>query len=208
MTIRERLRGIREPKEIKSKAASAAASAGFLLLGAGLGAFAKHLDIAGTYGSLNLAGVFNDFPIWLLAALIIAVFSFTPVKAAVNVFLFYAGMNAAYHIWTIYFGGFDPGGYMMIWYALTAVSPILAVICWYARGEGAAALAADALILAVLATFCFSFGWIYFGFKGVLNALFFTAAAAALYRSPKQTALSFAASLPLAFLLSPLNPVK
>lgn len=204
MTLTERLGEIREPKEIKSKAASAAASIGLLLLGAALGAMSKQFDLSGN----PFAGVFSDLPVWLLAALVIAVFSFTPVKAAVNVFLFYAGMNAVYHIWSIRFAGFDPGSYMLIWYGLTLISPLLAAFCWYARGRGKAALAADCVILAVLATFCFTFGWVYFGFRTLESALIFAAAAAVMHRTPKQTAITLGASIPPAFLICPLDPVR
>ena len=66
---------------------------------------------------------------WLLLALSIAVFSKTPVKAAVNTFLFFAGMCAAYHIYTVVFSGFNPMQYMMIWYGFTIISPLLAAVC-------------------------------------------------------------------------------
>ena len=214
-TLAERLREIRAPRETQSKAASAGASGIILLLGAVLGVFAKWLDLVGTnddiwwqrvIAKLGLAVEFSDLPVWLFAALVIAVTSRTPFKAAVNVFLFFAGMDAAYHAWTITHAGFDPGRYMLIWYGLTLVSPLIAVVCWYAKGSGRAAAVISCVILAGLAVTCFTFGWIYFSFKTIISTLLFAAGAAVLHKSPKQTAATIPAAFVLAFLIAPLYP--
>ena len=66
----------------------------------------------------------------------ISVFSSTPKRAAVDVFAFFAGMVSAYYMYSEFIAGFFPLHYAMIWAALTAVSPFLAYICWYAKGTG------------------------------------------------------------------------
>ena len=187
------------------------------LTGILLGIFSKWLDNLAldsgiwwhrTAERLGLGIFFSDMAVWLLLALIIAVFSASAKRAALNVFVFFAGMCAAYHIWTIVFSGFDPGSYMMIWYGITLVSPVLAVLCWYAKGKGKAAVVLSSLIMAVFTLSCFNIGWIYLSLRGIPYTLTFIAAAAVLYRSAKQTAVSVPVGFLLAFLLLPLYPFR
>ena len=214
--MKDILANIRKPETITNKPASIACLGGFLLLGIVLGAFSKWLDNLALDSTiwwhtilekLDLGNVFSEFPVWLLLALCIALFSKTPVKAAVNTFLFFAGMCVIYHIYTVFFSGFNPMQYMMIWYGITLVSPLLAVVCWYGKGEHIVSIVIDTLIVAVFTMFCFSIGWIYFAFNGILNALIFLAAGIVLYKNPKQIAIAELAGVVLAFLLRPLLPI-
>ena len=152
---------------------------------------------------LDLGNFLSDLPFWLLAALIIAVYSYSAGWAAINVFLFFAGMCTAYHLYTIVFAGFNPQSYMMIWYAITLFSPVLAVFCWYARGSGKIALLLDTGILAVLAVSCFSMGYFYISMKGGLYLLTFVSAAAVLHRPLRQMVPVLAAGFALALTVSP-----
>ncbi|MGX8715099.1 MAG: hypothetical protein ACSW8A_05050 [Lachnospiraceae bacterium] len=152
---------------------------------------------------LDLGNFLSDLPFWLLAALIIAVYSYSAGWAAINVFLFFAGMCTAYHLYTIVFAGFNPQSYMMIWYAITLFSPVLAVFCWYARGSGKIALLLDTGILAVLAVSCFSMGYFYISMKGGLYLLTFVSAAAVLHRPLRQMVPELAAGFVLALIVSP-----
>ena len=90
---------------------------------------------------------------------------------------------------------------MMIWYGLTLLSPILAVICWYGKGKSWVSILIDSLILGVLFPVCFSIGFWYFGFTSLINTLLFLAAVVLLYSSPKQTVLSLAGGGVIALLL-------
>lgn len=214
--FREKLSETRAPKKTSAKAAVLATFAAFLL-GIALGLFAKWLDNLALddtvwwhriLETLDLRNFFSELAVWLLAALLIAVFSHSAFRAAWNVFAFFAGMCAAYHIYTILFAGFNPASYMLIWYGLTLASPILAVFCWYAKGKGAVAIILDIGIVAVFLLSCFGLGFFYITFKGVLYLLVFLGAVAALYRSPKQLAIVLPAGVLLAFLLSPIWPYR
>lgn len=152
---------------------------------------------------LDLNNFFSDLAIWLLAALVIAVYSSSAFRAAWNVFAFFAGMCAAYHLYTVVFAGFNPASYMMIWYGITLVSPILAALCWYAGGTGPAAWVLDSGIIAVFALSCFAIGRFYVGWRGILYLAVFAGAVLTLYRSPKQIGICLAAGFALAFLASP-----
>ena len=180
--------------------------------GGALGIFSKWLDELALDSAvwwhvilerLDLNNFFSELAIWLLAALLIAVFSSSAFRAAWNVFAFFAGMCAAYHLYTVLFAGFNPASYMMIWYGITLVSPFLAALCWYAGGTGPAAWILDSGIIAVFALSCFAIGRFYVGWRGILYLAVFAGAVLTLYRSPKQIGICLAAGFALAFLASP-----
>ncbi|HIQ99044.1 MAG TPA: hypothetical protein IAB23_05115 [Candidatus Scybalocola faecavium] len=205
------LNKIRFPRKAKRLPVEFASSLLILLLGIGLGIFSKWLDnlsIDSTVpwqnvlGILDLGNVFSDFAVWFLIALAVAIFSRSPLKAGLNVLLFFAGMCASYHIYTIFFSGFNPLSYMMIWYVLTIVSPFFALVCWYGKGSTAVSLIIDILILGVMIQCCFSVGLWYFDFTSLINILIFAGSAAILYTSPKQTLISLLGGGILAFIFS------
>ena len=153
-------------------------------------------------GNLNLNNVLSEFGIWLLIALAIAIYSKTPLRAALNAFLFFVGMNVSYHLYTIMFSGFNPESYMMIWYGLTLVSPFIALICWYSKGEKVPSIIISSLIIGVMFKISFSIGLIYFGFKSIIDTLIFIASLVILYKKPKNILISLICGIVIAFLLS------
>lgn len=153
-------------------------------------------------GNLNLNNVLSEFGIWLLIALAISVYSKSPLRAALNVFLFFVGMNVSYHLYTIMFSGFNPKSYMMIWYGLTIVSPILAFICWYSKGERVQSIIISSLIIGVMFKICFSIGLVYFGFKSIIDTLIFIASLIILYKKPKNILISLICGIVIGFIVS------
>ena len=185
--------------------------------GVALGIFSKWLDTLALDEAiwwhrllevLDLGNFFSDMAIWLLLALAIALFSNTRTEAAGNVFLFFAGMCIAYHLFSVLFGGFNPLSYMMRWYLNTLISPLLALLCRYAKEEGILSLFLSAGILGVFLLSCFAIGWIYVDFRGVLYGIVFLAAVCLMYKNPKQLLISLLGGLLLAFLFSPYWPFK
>ena len=212
----EKLNDIRSPGQ-KSKKDKILCTAGSLIAGILLGIFSKWLDSIALDNNiwwhriiekLDLGNFFSEMAIWLLISLAIAVFSSSALMAALNVFAFFAGMCAAYHMYSILFAGFNPSSYMVIWYAITLVSPILAALCWYAKGKGTIPIFLDIGIMAVFTLSCFSLGFFYVDLRGILYLLVFIGATAILYRNPKQTAISISAGFLVALLLNPLWPFK
>ena len=208
------LRKIRAPKKTTGKAA-VLTTLGMFLIGIALGLFAKWLDNLALDDTvwwhrivelLDLGNFFSEMAVWLLAALLIAVFSHSAFRAAWNVFAFFAGMCIAYHAYTILFSGFNPSSYMLIWYGLTLASPILAVFCWYAKGSGPVSILLDIGIIAIMMLACFGVGFFYITFRGILYVLAFVGAAAALYSHPKQMLISLPLGIILAYLIHPFLP--
>lgn len=205
---------IRKPEE-HTKRTTAATAAVCLIFGIALGLFAKWLDNLGLDSGIwwhrlieqfDLGNFFSDIAIWLLAAFAIAVFSASAIQAAVNVFVFFAGMCAAYHLYTVLFAGFNPASYMMLWYGITILSPLFAAFCWYARGTGAAAIILDIGIMSIFTVSCFAIGFIYINVKGILYVLVYVAAAAILYTSPRQLLIMLPLGFFLSFLVHPIWP--
>ena len=212
----EKLNQTRAPKQLSGKKAALSAVSVFAA-GILLGVFSKWLDNLGLDSTirwhrmiecLDLGNFFSDLAVWLLAALLIAVFSASALHAALRVFVFFAGSCAAYHLYTVIFSGFNPASYMLLWYGITLLSPLLAALCWYAKGSGALSIVLSAGIFAVFSLSCFSLGLFYISFRGILYSLVFIGAAAVLYRSPKQLLIALPAGLLLAFLFSPFWPFR
>ena len=178
------------------------------LLGIILGIFSKWLDnlsIDDTVwwqhilGVLDLGNVFSELGIWIFIAITISVFSKTPLRASLNVFLLFIGMTVSYHLYTIYVSGFNPKSYMMIWYTITLISPILAFICWYAKSKNKISLMISSLILTVMFILSFSIGMWYFYFKSIIDTILFIGAILVLYVSPKNSVYNLLIALLLAF---------
>lgn len=181
------------------------------LLGIILGVWSKWLDnisIDNTiwwqniFGILDLRNVFSEFVIWLFIAITISVFSKTPLRASLNVFLFFLGMTVSYHLYTIMFSGFNPKSYMMIWYGITAITPILAFICWYAKGDSKISIIISSVILAVMLMESFSVGLWYFYFKSIIDTLLFLGTMIVLYIKPKNSIYSLLFAIILTLIYS------
>ena len=109
------------------------------LFGISLGIFSKWLDNLPLnnsiwwqhiLGILDLGNVFSSLGVWILISVCISIYSNSPLRASINVFIFFLGMCVSYHIYTIAFVGFNPRNYMLIWYGITFISPFMAFVCW------------------------------------------------------------------------------
>ena len=181
-----------------------------LLFGVILGVFSKWLDNLSIndsvwwqyiLGILDLSNIFSSFGIWLLIAVTISVFSKTPRRASINVLLFFLGMTVSYHLYTIFFSGFNPMQYMMIWYGFTLISPLLAYLCWYAKGKSKISMFISSLILSIMLISSFNIGIGYFDLKSIIDLFIFIGTVLVLYVNPKNTIYSLVISIILAFVI-------
>ena len=117
---------IREPQKSNSIKEKAAVTTGVFLLGVFIGLFSKYLDyrqgdLPGLLqlidSTLDLHNFLGELSPWILIAVVISVYSHTPVRASINVFFFFLGFVASYYVYSYYVAGFFPRGYALIWVA-------------------------------------------------------------------------------------------
>lgn len=184
-----------------------------LFLGIGLGIFSKFLDSTASNALpaileyLDVRNFLGRFAIWLLIALCISVYSRSSIRAALNVFVFFAGMVSSYYLYSKFVAGFFPKSYAVIWFGITAISPLLAFICWYAKGMSRVSFALSAIIIAVLFNVSFAYGWLYFDVYSILEGLVFVCGLAVLKRSTiKESIFMIVCGFAIAFVLNLLIP--
>ena len=150
------LEKIRTPQPGGSFARKTVYSLLIFAFGVLLGVCAKALDetpvneLPTLFQALDIGNFLSRFAIWIFLGMCLAVYSRTPGRAALNVFLFFLGMVGSYYLYSALAAGFFPRSYALIWFGITAVSPLLACVCWYARGTGWAAVALSGILLGVV----------------------------------------------------------
>ena len=184
-----------------------------LFFGIVLGTVSKFLDTTPSnelpfiIERLDVRNFLGRFAIWILIAICISIYSNSSIRAAVNVFTFFLGMVTSYYLYSKFIAGFFPRSYAMIWFGLTAISPLLAFVCWYAKGKSKISLAISSLIIAVLFNMTFSYGWIYFGIYSSLELIVFICGLIILRRSTiKETIVTTAIGVVAAMILNMILP--
>lgn len=201
----QRLQAIREPKPCGSLKQQIGVSAAIAAAGFLLGIVQKHLDVGAVnelpriFQLLDIGNYFGRFAIWLFLGTVLSVYAGTPRRAAVNTFVFFLSMVTGYYLYCHFIAGFLPMSYMMIWVALSFVSPLLAYLCWFAKGKGAIAIAISAGILGVIFSQAFL---ITQGFyvTHVPEVVTWIGALIVLRRKPREFAIEVGASLVVAVL--------
>lgn len=184
-------------------------------LGAFLGAFSKYLDIYQTDlpgwlmkidTFLDLHNFLGEFSPWIIIAVAIALYSVTPICAAVNVCVFFSGMVTSYYLYSNYVGGFFPRSYAMIWVALTIISPFLAYLCWFAKGDNWFSVLLSSGIIGFLLNTTFAYGCWYLDLKSGLELVMLLIGICMLRKSIEKTVLVFFLAIPFAVIMKTLIP--
>ena len=186
---------------------------GVILLGFTLGFLQKWMD--GTASNafpliiqqLDISNYFGRLAIWILLATIISVYAKSPLRAAINTFLFFISMLAGYYLYCNYILGFLPRTYMMMWIVIAFVSFFMAYICWYAKGEGIIAIFISSMIMGVLLAQAFNLN-ITQGFYMYHSLEVFTwiIGVILLRRKPKEYAIEIGLSVVIAFVYQLVMP--
>ena len=106
----------------------------------------------------NTRSTENEIPVSRKIRNTILILCRSSLRASLNVFVFFVGMVSSYYIYSNYVAGFLPKSYAMIWVGFTAISPFLAFICWYAKGESKISFMLSVIIIAILFNFTFIYG--------------------------------------------------
>lgn len=184
-----------------------------LCFGIVLGTFAKFLDTTASntlpfiFEYLDISNFLGRFAIWLLIALYIAIYSHSSIRASLNVLVFFIGMVSSYYLYSYFVAGFFPKNYAMIWLGFTAISPLLAFVCWYAKGKSKISFILSVIIIAILFNFTFIYGWIYFDVYSILGVIVFGCALIALKRNTfRETTYMILSAVVIAVILNMLVP--
>ncbi|MGE7183951.1 hypothetical protein ACQKKK_08050 [Peribacillus sp. NPDC006672] len=150
-----------------------------LILGTALGIISKYLDTISVDGSWwtyilhYIADLFTRLGIWILIATIIAAYSKTLIRAAINTFMFFMGMLISYYIYSAYLFGFFPASYFIFWGSLALVSPLLAIIVWKAKNNVQLAFILPALPMGLLLSLSLGMGLFYMNLSYIEELLMY-----------------------------------
>ena len=154
---------------------------------------------------LDLSNFFSRMGVWMFLGICISIYSRTPLSAAFNSLLFFAGMVGSYYVYTVTIAGFFPKSYMMIWIAMTIVSPFLAAVCWYARGVHAVSICIASVAFMMMTRQTFYFGFWYFDVGYQLELILWAVLLLVLYQKPKQIICVVGIGFALFFATSQVN---
>lgn len=181
--------------------------------GIALGTFSKFLDTTPAnalpflFQYLDLTNFLGRFAIWVLLGICISIYSNSAMRASINAFVFFLAMVGSYYLYSKLVAGFFPKSYAMIWFAFTAISPLLAFLCWYAKGKSRVSNVLSAIIIAVLFNMTFIYGWFYFAMRSILELMVFIVGLIILKRDTiKATMVMVASAIVLAVFLDLLIP--
>ncbi|MCR5665709.1 MAG: hypothetical protein K6G01_02665 [Eubacterium sp.] len=203
--MKEFLLKIREPDTGDSLKKKLLESLGFIMIGVLFGVLQKWMDGRAFedvpfLAQLDIANFFGELPVWILLGTLISVYARTPLRAAVNTFLFLIGMVSGYYVYCNFVLGFLPRSYMMIWIVMSCVSFFLAYLCWYAKGNGIIAIVLSAAIIGILFAQAVNLTQGFYIFS-VLKLITWGCAVLILRRKPKEFAWMMVISVLIAIFL-------
>ncbi len=149
---------------------------------------------------LDIGNYFGRLAIWILLAAIISVYSKSPLISSVNTFSFFISMLAGYYIYCNYVSGFLPKAYMLMWIGISFVTPFMAYICWYAKGQGLAAVVISSAIIGTLFAQALSLTQGFYVYNVMEVATWIVGIIILFRKSKKEFALELILSFPIAFL--------
>ncbi|WP_306009700.1 hypothetical protein [Bacillus sp. MMSF_3328] len=185
-----------------------------LVFGIFLGAIAKYLDtvsVDGHWGRyiLSYSGdIFTRLGIWVLIGTILAAYSKTLLRAALNTFLFFSGMLISYYVYSAYLFGFFLTSYFLLWGSIAIVSPFLAMIVWIAKNDPRLAFVLPALPMGLLLSLALGIGLFYVDVSYVEELMMYIVLCIIFYKTGKQMAIVVILSFVVAIIFGLYSPFQ
>ena len=179
-----------------------------LFLGIILGITSKYLDTVAVDGIwitnvLHFLGnLFTRLGIWVLIASLIAAYSKTLRRAAINTFVFFIGMLISYYAYSAYLFGFFPTDYLILWGGIALVSPSLAMVVWKGKNNERLAMILPALPMGLLLSLSLSIGLFYVDLTNFEELLMYVVLCLVFYKNWKQIVVSVGLSIVIAIIIS------
>ena len=183
-----------------------------LVFGISLGIISKYLDTIAVDGSWwtcilhYFADLFTRLGIWVLIGTIIAAYSKTLIRAAINTQIFFIGMLISYYIYSAYLFGFFPTSYFILWGSIALVSPLLAIIVWIARNDVHLAFILPVLPMGLLLSLSLGMGLFYVYLSYIEELIMYVVLCVIFYKEPKQMTISVIFSFVVAFIFKQISP--
>ncbi len=186
-----------------------------LIFGVFLGTLSKYLDTVAVDGSWQahvlhyFSNIFTRLGVWVLIATIIASYSKTMIRAAINAFAFFAGMLISYYLYSAYLFGFFPTEYFILWGSVALFSPIAGIMVWKAKHSARLAYMLPALPMGLLLSLALGFGSFYSFYMNINyieELIMYVVLCAIFYKEPKQMAVSVVLSFVVALFIEEISP--
>ena len=149
---------------------------------------------------------FTRLGIWVLIATIIAAYSKTIIRAAINTFVFFSGMLISYYLYSAYLFGFFPTKYFIIWGSVAPFSPFPGIIVWKAKNSARLAYILPALPMGLLLSLSLGIGSFYMNINYIEEFIMYVVLCVIFYKEPKQMAVSVVFSFVVALLIEQISP--
>ena len=177
------------------------------VLGMILGITSKYLDTVAVDESWmttvlhSLGNLFTRLGIWVWIATLVAAYSRTLRRAAINTFVFFIGMLLSYYIYSAYLFGFFPTSYFIRWGGIALVSPLLAAVVWKAKNNERLAMILSALPMGLMLSLSLSIGFFYVDLTHVEELIMYVFLCAVFYKNQKQLIVSIGLSIVIAIII-------
>ena len=178
------------------------------VLGIILGLTSKYLDTVAVDGSWitnvlhYLGDLFTRLGIWVWIATLIAAYSRTLRKAAINTCVFFIGMLLSYYIYSAYLFGFFPTSYFILWGGIALISPLLAAVVWIAKNDERLAMILPAMPMGLMLSLSLSIGFFYVDFTHLEELIMYVFLCVVFYKNQKQMIVSIGLSIIIAIIIS------
>ena len=178
-----------------------------LALGIILGITSKYLDTVAVDGGWitnvlhYLGDLFTRLGIWVWIATLVAAYSRTLRRAAINTFVVFIGMLLSYYIYSAYLFGFFPTSYFIRWGGIALLSPLLAAVVWKAKHSERLAMILPALPMGLLLSLSLSIGFFYIDLTHIEELIMYVFLCVVFYKNPKQMIVSIGLSIIIAFII-------